>query len=118
MILELTSALNTMLSDAVSPRTILPSVPAAKVTTPTKNELPVTNRLIIQRQQSDYQQYQHHHQSELHQYQHYLMYLLWYHELLMHQYNQHHQHKDLSTQELKHLNLLHRLLMELSYYRI
>ena len=41
--LELTSALNTMLSDAVSPRTMLPSVPAAKVTIPTKNELPVTD---------------------------------------------------------------------------
>ena len=43
MILELTSALNTMLSDALSPRTILPSVPVANVTTPTKKELPVTD---------------------------------------------------------------------------
>ena len=41
--MELTSALNTILSDALSPRTRFPSVPAAKVTTPTKNELPVTD---------------------------------------------------------------------------
>ena len=43
IILELTSALNTILSAALSPKTMLPSVPAAKVTTPTKNELPVTD---------------------------------------------------------------------------
>ena len=42
-IFELTSALNTTLSVAASPRTIFPSVPAANVTTPTKNELPVTD---------------------------------------------------------------------------
>ena len=43
IILELTSALNTTLSVAASPRTIFPSVPAANVTTPTKYELPVTD---------------------------------------------------------------------------
>ena len=43
MILEFTSALNTTLSVAASPRIIFPSVPPANVTTPTKNELPVTD---------------------------------------------------------------------------
>ena len=41
--LESISALNTTLSPGASPRVIVPSVPPAKVTTPTKNELPVTD---------------------------------------------------------------------------
>ena len=41
-----TSRFAKILSLGVSPRTILPSVPAAKVTTPTKNEFPSTRKSL------------------------------------------------------------------------
>ena len=43
MKLEFTSALNTTLSPVLSPILIVPFVPEEKVTSPIKNELPVTD---------------------------------------------------------------------------